>query len=113
MLFGGRRREVSKFVAGSFLAAAVSPVACFEARAVSVNVSWTAGSGSWGAAGNWSPAVVPIPGSAVNIVHNDALSRLITFDYVYSDPLARFVVDQTGSGTTTFSMSSSIVIRPR
>src|SRR3954451_92019 len=109
MLSGVRRSGVSCHVIGSLLAAAVSPVVCFEARAASVNVSWTAGSGSWNAPGNWSPAVVPIPGATVSIVHSDSLNRLITFDYSYIDPLARFVVDQTGSGTTTFSMSSGTI----
>jgi hypothetical protein len=109
-MFCGRRKcPVSKYVVSGLVAAAVSSVVCLDARAVSTNVSWIAGSGSWSGPGNWSPAGVPVPGSTVNIVHNDSSNRLITFDYSYSDPLARFVVDQTGMGTTTFSMSSGTI----
>ena len=109
MLCGGRKFPVSKYVVSSLLAAAASSVVCFDAGAVSTVVSWTAGNGSWSNAGNWSSAAVPLPGSYVSIVHKDSLNRLITFDSSYSDPLGQFTIDQTGTGTTTFSMSSGTI----
>src|SRR5687767_15410585 len=69
--------------------------------------SWVGGSGSWSNPNNWSPAVVPAPDTDVFIRHNDGLNRLITFDHDYPQPLGAFILDQTGAGTTTFSMTAN------
>jgi hypothetical protein len=92
---------------GSRIAAGSTTVVCGDAHAATPVVNWTAGSGSWSKPGNWSSMNVPTPQTDVEIVHNDAANRVITFDYNYTDPLARVVIDQTGTGTTTFVMSSS------
>jgi hypothetical protein len=78
-----------------------------EAHAATAAVSWVGGSGSWSTPANRSSGTVPPADTAVMIVHNDAASRSITFDADYpTTPLHRFVLDQTGTGTTTFTMSS-------
>src|SRR5262245_24922701 len=83
---------------------AVLPVGICHFLRPALAASWTGGSGSWSAANNWSPAGAPLPGDSANITHNDGANRLIVFDGNYNAPLSSFTVDQTGTGTTTFSM---------
>src|SRR5687768_6608129 len=87
--------------------AAVSLGLALAPCGIAEGASWVGGSGSWSNPNNWSPAVVPSPDTDVFIRHNDALDRLITFDHDYPQPLGAFILDQTGAGTTTFSMTAN------
>src|SRR5689334_6715118 len=92
--------------ASSWLFAAV--VAAAPAGAQAQTSSWTHNaSGNWTVASNWVGGV-PVDGSDIYIIHNDAISRTITYNYTgASINFNSLTVDNTGTGTELFSQSAN------
>ena len=92
---------------------------CFAAAAVpwpalAVEKDWktTVGSGSWSTLfpGNWLQGAIPAAGDDAYIVHNDAINRIVTYDYTGGPiTLGSVHLDNTGAGTNTLSQSANVL----
>src|SRR5207302_258297 len=67
------------------------------------------GSGNWNVGGNWT-AGVPVAGSDANIIENDAINRVVTYDYTgVAVTLSALTLDNAGSGLNTLSQSANVL----
>ena len=73
------RRSLESLVA----AAAAAAVAVLPLPAMAIEKDWksTVGSGNWSTAANWLQGTIPASFDDAVIVHNDAINRVITYDY--------------------------------
>jgi hypothetical protein len=73
--------------------------------------SWTlAGSGNWATASNWS-AGVPVANDYVDITDDDAISRIVTYNYAGPAITLDFLtVDNYGAANNTLQMTGNYVL---
>jgi hypothetical protein len=64
--------------------------------------------GFWSTPGNWSPAIVPVPGDGALLT--PAAARNVFFDANYASPLAQVLLNGTAGATVTLSHSANTLL---
>ena len=85
------------------LAAAAVPLV---SSAVEKDWKTNIGSGNWTLANNWQQLIIPLAGDDAWIANNDAINRVITYDYAgLPITLATLRMENIGTGTNTLTQA--------
>ena len=89
------RRPRSRTSLAALCCAAAVP---WPALAVETDWKTAFGSGGWSTAFNWQQGAIPAAGDDAYIVHNDAINRVVTYDYTLGPiTLGSVQLDNTGA----------------
>jgi hypothetical protein len=96
---------------GALTLAAAAVIAPLPVAATDVN--WQSGTGNWATPSNWIPGALPVNADDAFIINNDAVDRIVTYDFADAPLLLNTVwLDNTGGGTNTLFQSGNFFSAP-
>lgn len=76
------------------------------------NKYWIGGTGSWDDPTNWDPSNLPLEGDTVYLTSSDAINKTVYYDNNTEEAINNMIIDGTGTGNMTLSISQANIKIP-